>query len=67
MKKNKKIRNLLAKLKQKKRLKYLNHELDIRQKGRYKKNHMGCGCSMCKPWKHNLADKMKPSDKRRAW
>ena len=62
---NKGIRKALAKLKQKKRLKCLDHEPSARQKGKYKDNHIGCGCSMCKPWKHKLDKKMKPSDRKK--
>lgn len=62
---NKGLRNILAKQKQKKRLKNVDHECSTRQKGRYKKNHIGCGCLMCKPFKHKMADKMKASDRKR--
>ena len=62
---NKGIRNILAKLKQDKRLKLVNNKCTARQKGRYKKNHIGCGCAMCKPWKHKLDKNMKPSDRRK--
>lgn len=26
---------------------------DIAEPGRLDKTHFGCGCHMCKPWKHN--------------
>jgi len=64
--KNKGTRKEQAKLKQKKRLKLVNHKCTARQKGYYKNNHIGCGCMACKPWKHNMANKMKVSDRRRS-
>lgn len=63
---NKGIRKEQAKLKQKKRMRFVEHKCTARQKGYYKNNHIGCGCPMCKPWKHKLANKMKPSDRRKS-
>ena len=54
---------------QKKRLKnysFHNHEpLTDEQKGQLKDNHFGCGCSMCKPWKHNLEESLTASERRK--
>lgn len=36
------------------------------QKGKLRKTHVGCGCSMCKPWKHGLGEDMKYSDRKRS-
>lgn len=62
---NKAWRKAQSKRVQKKRLKFVDHECTDRQKGHYKNNHIGCGCPMCKPWKHKLAHKMKPSDRKK--
>ena len=65
IKRNKEWRKVQSKKLQNKRLKLLDHTPTDRHKGRYKDNHMGCGCPMCKPWKHKLDDKMKPSDRKK--
>jgi len=36
-----------------------------KHKGMMKKTHFGCGCYICKPWKHGAEDKMKPSDRKK--
>ena len=33
--------------------------------GQLRNNHFGCGCSMCKPWKHKLDKKLKPSERKK--
>jgi len=33
--------------------------------GRFNKCHFGCGCIMCKPWKHKIDKKYKPSEIRK--
>ena len=63
---NKGVRLEKAKLKQKKRLKFVDHKCTARQEGHYKDGHIGCGCMMCKPWKHKMANRMKPSDRRKS-
>jgi|GEM_PF-2293459 len=32
--------------------------------GMLRHNHYGCGCTMCKPWKHNLENKYKVSERK---
>ena len=32
--------------------------------GKLKDGHFGCGCWMCKPWKHGKEKKLKPSELR---
>jgi hypothetical protein len=56
-----------TKVKQNKRIKNWEHkdwEPDTHHKGRMRKSHFGCGCEMCKPWKHKLDNKYKPSEVR---
>jgi len=33
--------------------------------GQLKHNHFGCGCPLCKPHKHGLESKYKPSERRK--
>jgi len=33
--------------------------------GSFRKSHMGCGCWMCKPWKHGIENKYKFSEIRK--
>ncbi len=62
-------RRYKEKIKQKKRSEIL-HEYHSSQKlqgtsreeGRLKSCNTGCGCSMCKPWKHGLGEKFKHSE-----
>lgn len=34
-------------------------------KGKLSKNNFSCGCQMCKPWKHKLENRLKPSDRKK--
>lgn len=55
-----------AEIKQTKRLKHQINKyidnIDERLLGHLKNNHRGCGCEMCKPWKHGLDNKYKISE-----
>jgi len=33
--------------------------------GRLKHGHGACGCSMCKPWNHDLDQEYKPSERKK--
>ena len=33
--------------------------------GKLRKTHFGCGCSMCKPWKHGKEPSLKPSERKK--
>jgi len=33
--------------------------------GYWRDNHIGCSCSMCKPWKHGFEEENKPSLQRK--
>lgn len=63
------VRREKQKSKQAKRIKdvkdCLNSELNERQMGRLRDHHYRCGCAMCKPWKHGLEEKEKPSERRK--
>jgi len=55
---------------QKKRLKNLmetqgERELSKSHLGMLKKNHLGCGCSMCKPWKWGFDKKFTISERKK--
>ena len=56
-----------AEVKSKKRLKHqVNQYMDSKDVGYLRKTHNGCGCWMCKPWKHDFwEDDLKPSEKRK--
>ena len=49
---------------QDKRKKYYNHD-NIRHDGKLKHGHLGCGCILCKPWKHGKESKLKPSERKK--
>ena len=53
-----------AKKKQEKRKKYYNHD-NIRHEGKLKDSHLGCGCIMCKPWKHGKESKYTHSERKK--
>lgn len=38
---------------------------DVRNYGALKKSHFGCGCLMCKPWKHGCEEKYTIAERRR--
>ena len=38
---------------------------DPRVRGQLRKNHFGCGCSMCKPWKNGRGKKYKISERKK--
>lgn len=37
---------------------------DESHKGQLRKNHFGCGCMLCKPWKHGIGEELKHSELR---
>lgn len=41
------------------------HITQEKHKGMMRKTHFGCGCSLCKPWKHKLELKYKASERRK--
>ena len=58
-------RRYKSKIKQLRRFKKWKGIWDINELGRLNKCHFGCGCPMCKPWKHKLDKKYKPSERRK--
>lgn len=36
------------------------------ERGRLRNGHFGCGCCLCKPWKHGLGEARPASELRRA-
>ena len=49
---------------QKKRKDYYNHT-NPRKDGMLKHGHLGCGCILCKPWKHGKESKYTPNERRK--
>jgi len=50
-------------LKQKQRCEYYSYDTLI--EGKLRDSHLGCGCIMCKPYKHGKDHKLKPSDRKK--
>ena len=59
-------RRTQSKKKQDKRVQNLESVgFDIKEPGKLRNNHYGCGCRMCKPWKHGAEPKLKPSERKK--
>lgn len=39
--------------------------LDAKGLAKLKDGHIGCGCPLCKPWKHGLEETLAPSERRK--
>lgn len=67
---NRSERRHRTEVKQKSRIKNWQNnrwEPSEKLKGKLKHTHYGCGCTICKPWKHGYEDKHKPSELRKLY
>jgi len=63
---NRADRRYKSKVKQKKRASnWRAWDWKVEEIGKFNKCHYGCGCPLCKPWKHKWDKKYKVSERRR--